>query len=152
MGTQLGSFLDPAADKFFMFTMSLTLFLSGKVDGALYPEVLSLWMTRDVFLMVMGATVLGTNKASNMLLGQGGATITASPLSKYNSVIQFFTLGTSTGLLAYYGGCGVTPDSIWLETLVEACGVASVFTTGEGERGAKAASVASCLMLFYTTH
>jgi len=129
MGTQLGSFLDPTADKFFMFTMSLTLLLSTKLDPCLYPEIVGLWMGRDVFLMVMGATVLGKDKTANMLMGEGGASIQASKISKLNSSIQFFTIGTGTGLLAYYGGHGCSPNACWLETVVEASAVASVFTT-----------------------
>lgn len=50
-------------------------------------------------------------------------------MSKLNSVLQFFTVGVGTGLLAYYGGAGLTGDSLWLEHVVEVCGCASVFTT-----------------------
>ncbi|GMH70396.1 hypothetical protein TrRE_jg2522 [Triparma retinervis] len=104
MSTQLGSFLDPFADKFFMLTLSLTLCHSGAIDSALYPEVVGLWVFRDMFLLTMGFAVLGGDKSLHLLSGSGGARISASPLSKSNSVLQFLTVGLGTGLLAYYGG------------------------------------------------
>ena len=105
----------------------------GDVGTLLYPEVIALWIARDVGLLSMGWLVLGNSGMTRILTdngGDGSSTVKPSEISKANTVLQMSALSLAVlylglGDVLSPGGGGAAALKIGLETVA----VASVFTT-----------------------
>ena len=105
MGTVLGTYLDPLADKIVINVLSLSLWYSD----ILPTPLIVLWLGRDVALT--GATYLyvsAQTKAGRFVVDPVRTPLKVEPttISKINTVFQFLTLGV--GMLQP-GVCGAVP-------------------------------------------
>ena len=117
--SDIGTLLDPLADKLLVSVVGGTLVYSGKVSGLLYPEVWGLWVARDFGLIGCGLTVYGS-KIDEL------PTAEPSFVSKLNTALQMLTITSAAGLLTIYGGQGNGADAV--EFFVEGMAIGSVFT------------------------
>lgn len=134
MKTDLGSFLDPLADKFLVTCLTISVLANGTCDHFLYPEICSLWIMRDAGLLGMGMVIMGGGKTSIMnVIDSKEATgtiekkvqVKPSLLSKANTIVQMTTLGFACGCIGMGWDMGY-PE--WMETVAWAGGVLSVPT------------------------
>lgn len=112
MGTVLGTYLDPLADKILINVLSVSLWYSD----ILPTPLIVLWMGRDAALM--GATVLivksQTKSDDHFVVDPVNTPLKVEPtnISKLNTAFQFLTLGVGMLQPVY----GVPPDileSLW---------------------------------------
>jgi len=140
MSTPLGSFLDPLADKFLITTLALTL-LCSDVE-AIKPEVIGLWIARDVGLLGMGVAVIGVKGILGV--ADGGSSdvkgvnvsgkkleVQASMVSKVNTTAQMLALSGGVAIVAATKDPTVMSEGVLktVEMGVEFCATTSIFTT-----------------------
>lgn len=91
MGTVLGTYLDPLADKIFINTLSVSLWWRGTLP----TELVLLWVVKDIILV--GATyyhVASRTRQHQMVMDPATTPLKVNPtfVSKVNTGLQFLTL------------------------------------------------------------